>query len=114
MTTERECASVLIVEDPFVRHFVGFVLGREGYHVLETEPRRAAEVLASKRVEISVIVTNDPRPFKSWADRIGMVYVAAAPDSQLANAFPHCRVLRKPFQPKELLDAVQELTVHAL
>ena len=114
MPTDTESASVLIVEDPFVRHFVGFLLGREGYHVLETERRRAAEVLASSEVEISVIVTNDPRAFERWAGRIGIVYVAATPDLELAKTFPRCRVLRKPFQPQDLLDAVHELTAHAL
>ena len=47
--------------------------------------------------------------FASVADRVPVLYLAAAPDPEAGTHFSAFRALRKPFLPQQLLEAVQEL-----
>jgi hypothetical protein len=102
----RELGPIILVEDPFIRSYLRFVLMRHGYSVLESDPGRACELLTS---DGGILVTNTPEPFLPCAHKLALVYLAASPDIELASHFPACRVLRKPFQPDELVKAVEGL-----
>jgi CheY-like chemotaxis protein len=100
---------VLLVEDPFVRGFLKFILRREGYDVLDAPADRALELIERNPSAICLIVTNSPAVFLPVCGRLPLIYLAAAPDPLLAAFFPRCRCLRKPFQPEDFVDAVHAL-----
>lgn len=100
----------LIVEDPFVRSFMCFLLLRHGYDVIEAELAEALEIIRKREIPLGLLITNQPQPFAEAGRDLALLYVAALPDETLARPFYRWRTLRKPFQPKELLGVVQELT----
>ena len=109
MTPAKQDGVILLVEDPLIRSFLKTVLGRKGHKVAEAEIYGALTMLESRQVPVSVLITNQPRYFLAYADELRVLYIAAAPDPELAARFPHCRTLRKPFVPQELLSVVEEL-----
>ena len=56
-----------------------------------------------------MVITNRPEVFLEFAGMLPMLYIAAAPDQDLASKFAICRVLRKPFRNDDLLAAVEQL-----
>ena len=103
----RKSRPIILVEDPFIRSYLRFVLSRRGYSVVESDATRACEMANSN--DGILVITNAPEPFLPCADKLALVYMAAAPDMELAARFPKCRVLRKPFAPDELVKAVEGL-----
>jgi hypothetical protein len=103
----KDLGPIILVEDPFIRSYLRFVLIRRGYSVIESDAARACEmVIADGSV---LVITNTPEAFLPCAHKVALIYVATAPDMDLASQFPACRVLRKPFQPEELVKAVEGL-----
>lgn len=100
---------VLIVEDPTIRRFVGGILKREGYVVVEAELGKALRALRDEPGAVSLLITNGPAHFLEFAGTLPVLYVAASPDPALAGRFRCCRTLRKPFRPADLLLRVAEL-----
>ena len=100
--------SIVVVEDPLVGRLVHSVLGRRGFHVQERSPETALDLLCAAP-HPNVVITNQPQLFVHLANMIGMIYMAACPDDWVAASFPRCRVLHKPFHPRDLLDAVEAL-----
>ncbi|HLK70228.1 MAG TPA: hypothetical protein VKU19_42655 [Bryobacteraceae bacterium] len=102
--------SILVIEDPFIQKYLHNVLSRRGYHVVRTDARRASAMLESSPEEVSLVITNSPRDFLAFAATVPMLYMAGAPDLELAAQFRCCRAMRKPFHPDELLQYVEDLT----
>ncbi len=101
---------VAVIEDPFIRKLLRDILTRHGYRVVEYAAPYAVELLRSGAEQIHLIITNHPDEFLAFADVLPILYMAAAPDPELAARFLRCRSLRKPFVAEDLLAAVAELT----
>jgi CheY-like chemotaxis protein len=99
---------IVAVEDPFICRLLAALLTPHGYAVVATGASRAIEVLRAAAGS-PVLVTNAPGKFLEFAAQVPLLYLAATPDDSLAARFRSCRVLRKPFRPKELLAALDEL-----
>jgi hypothetical protein len=103
--------AIVVVEDPFIQRYLGNVLTRRGYQVIGTDADRATRMLRSGTEQVDLIITNSPGNFLTFADTIPLLYMAGAPDMDLAARFLCCRVLKKPFHPDHLLAAIRELAV---
>ncbi len=103
-------ASLLVVEDGMVSNLVRAVLRKHGYTVAQADAAGAAELIQSPDSKIEVLITNSPQRFLAFADRLPLVYLTSAPDPELQSVFRACCVVRKPFAPADLVDAVRELT----
>ena len=101
---------VAVIEDPFIRKLLRDILARHGYRVVEYTAPFAIELLRSGAEQVSLIITNAPGEFLAFADVLPVLYLAAAPDPELAARFRHCRCLRKPFLAEDLVAAVADLT----
>jgi len=102
-------ARVLVSEDPFVSSFLRTILQRRGHNVVIGSAAGVSELLHLGSPAACVVITNRPEAFLEFAANIHLLYIAAAPDFDLASRFPNCRVLRKPFRNDELLEAVDSL-----
>ncbi len=101
---------VAVIEDPFIRKLLRDILTRHGYRVVEFAGSQRAELLRSGAEQVALIITNTPGEFLAFADVLPVLYLAAAPDPDLAARFRRCRCLRKPFISEDLLAAVADLT----
>jgi CheY-like chemotaxis protein len=110
MSHEEGRGAILLVEDPIIRSFVHVLLRRNDWEVVEAEPGRAVSILERGTPDVSLVITNTPDRFEPFRYRIRMLYVAASPDPDIAERFPCCRMLQKPFHPKDLVAAVEELS----
>ena len=105
--TAHGCA--LVVEDPMIRRFVGSILKREGYLVVEAGLEEALRTLRDEPSAVSLLITNAPGSFGEFAETLPLLYVASSPDPVLAGRFRRCRTLRKPFSPRDLTVCAAEL-----
>jgi len=116
--------TILVVEDgAAVRRAVGFILRKNGYHVLEAaEARRALEVLQGHAGPVHLLLTDVMLPEISGPELVQMLggdrpemkvlFVSGHADRErLARdiAFRQGGFLRKPFVMEELLATVREL-----
>ena len=101
--------TLLVVEDPLISKFIQKVLQRKGHTVILTGAREAAKMLRSPEADIGILLTNEPARFLEFAGQVPLLYLSSAPDSSIASTFRSCRMLRKPFHPKELMEAVDGL-----
>ena len=92
-----------------IRRFVGGILKREGYRVLEADVGEAVRSLREDPAAVTLLVTNVPGQFVEFGDRVRIIYVATSPDPALAARFRCCRILRKPFAPADLAACADEL-----
>jgi hypothetical protein len=67
-------------------------------------------MLRSSAHQVDLVITNSPRDFLAFAGSLPILYMAAAPDLELASRFLCCQVLRKPFHPDQLLALIKDLT----
>lgn len=102
--------AIVVVEDPYIRKYLRDVLTRHGYRVVGAETHAATEMLHLGTEQVDLVITNSPIDFLAFADTVSLLYLAAAPDPELASRFFCCRVLRKPFHPEHLVAAVRDLT----
>ncbi|HEY9141843.1 MAG TPA: hypothetical protein VIN93_13180 [Bryobacteraceae bacterium] len=109
MPEKSASGCVLVVEDPFIRRFVGGVLKREGYLVVEAELAEALRTLRDQPGTVSLLITNVPAHFCEFAETLPLIYVATFPDPELADRFRCCRTLHKPFRPSDLAACAAEL-----
>jgi DNA-binding response OmpR family regulator len=101
---------ILIVEDPSIRRLVKNVLRRGGYKAIECDVEQALRSLAGGEASVMLLITNRPEAFAYLDGSVPLLYLASAPDWELAARTRGMRVLQKPFHTKELLDAVGEIT----
>lgn len=102
-------ASILVIEDRMVSNLVCAVLRKQGYVVTAVDAAAAMARIQSPGSRVELLITNSPGPFLDFSDQIPMLYLTSSPDPDLQSAFRACRVVRKPFAPAELVDAVREL-----
>lgn len=110
MSPRSSTGVIVIVEDPFIRRFVRSVLGRSGHNVMESDPLDAYKLVAEGSGGIKLLITNKPDVFERLEHTVPILYLAAAPDWELASRFRNLRVLQKPFHAHELLEAVGAVT----
>ncbi len=89
--------------------FVGKVLERAGYPVLEMDPQPALEATTTGDVSIRILITNIPQVFVATAAEVPVLYLAAEPNRERMAGYRRLSVLRKPFLPAQLLNLVREL-----
>jgi DNA-binding response OmpR family regulator len=104
---------IVVVEDPFIRRFVRSILGRLGHNVMESDEKDALRLAAGGPRCVKLLITNKPDVFERLDRTVPILYLAAIPDLDLASRFTNLRVLRKPFHPHELLEAVVAVTEQA-
>jgi DNA-binding response OmpR family regulator len=100
---------IAVIEDPFIRKLLRDILTRHGYQVVEYTTPHVAELLRSGAEQIDLIITNTPGDFLEFAEQLPVVYLAAAPDPELAACFQRCTCIRKPFMAEDLVAAITEL-----
>jgi hypothetical protein len=100
---------VLIVEDPLIRRFAGGILKREGYLPIDADREESLRILRGGDSGVCLLVTNQPGGFLEFAGTLPLLYIASFPDPGLAARFRHCRMLRKPFSPDDLVSCAAEL-----
>jgi DNA-binding response OmpR family regulator len=100
---------IVVVEDPFVLSFLGNVLTKSGYQVVPARVQRGLELVRAGGAKVDLLITNTPAAFAEAGERIPLLYLSAFPDPEQASGFRACRILRKPFHPRQLLAAVAEL-----
>jgi CheY-like chemotaxis protein len=98
------------VEDPSIRRLVKNVLARIGHEVVESDAQHALHLVESGETTVKLLITNRPQAFERLDGKVPMLYLASAPDWDLAARAHKLRVLQKPFNPKDLLEAVGEIT----
>lgn len=96
---------IVVVENPLVANLVRAVLHKCGYDVIVTSASQAAELFDKPDLD-GLLITNAPECFLGLAKRVRLVYLTSGPDPELQSAFEDCRVVRKPFTPEELSEAV--------
>lgn len=106
---EPNSARIMVVEDPFVSSFLGSLLTKHGYQVVFAAGPQGLDLLRTGEATPDLLVTNQPAIFAAVGDSLPLLYLAAFPEPEQASAFPICGTLRKPFQPRQLLEAVQDL-----
>ena len=109
-TPNQNSGVIVVVEDPLVSRFVGKVLERAGYPVLELDPQPALNATRSGEIRVKMLITNIPHVFAASAADVPLLYLAAEPNHNLTEGFRQLRVLQKPFLPSQLLGLVNEMT----
>ena len=104
---------IVVVEDPFVTSFLRSLLAKNGYRVVTAEPEHGLEMLRGHAVEADLLITNRPALFREVGARIPLLYLCAFPDRAQVASFRIAITLRKPFQPRQLLDAIGHLLADA-
>jgi CheY-like chemotaxis protein len=102
--------SLVVVEDVLISKLVRTVLQKHGYSVVTVGPSEATGILRSATEPDEILLTNAPSHFLEFAERIPLLYLTSSPDPDVAAAFRSCRVVRKPFSPNELVEAVESLS----
>ena len=97
----------MVIEDPQVSSLLRSLLTKDGYRVALATVNRGLELLRTRGAAPDLLVTNEPARFATVGHSLPLLYLAALPDPEQAAAFPICRALRKPFQPRQLLEAVR-------
>ena len=100
----------MVVEDALVSKLVRTVLEKHGYSAITAGPTEAEGLLRSAHASDEILLTNSPSQFLEFAEKIPLLYLTSSPDPVMQVAFRSCRVVHKPFSPKELVEAVEELT----
>lgn len=85
------------------------VLEKAAFEVVEASGDTAGEMLARPQNRVGLLITNTPQAFLSRYPALKMLYTSSQPDPAfLRNAPPSVRFLRKPFNNRELIRAVEE------
>ena len=100
---------ILIVEEPSISRLVKNVLRREGREVLVADPEQALALMAQSDSRVKLLRTNRPHAFEQMDGFVPVLYLASAPDWDLAARTRGLRVLQKPFHARELVEAVGEI-----
>lgn len=100
---------VLIVEDSGIQKLMRTVLEKAAFEVVEASGDTAREMLARPQNRVGLLITNTPQAFLSRYPALKMLYTSSEPDAIfLRNAPPSVRFLRKPFNNRDLIRAVED------
>jgi len=100
----------VVVEDALVSKLVKTVLRKHGYSSVAVGPGEATNILNAAGVPEEILLTNSPAQFLEFSEKVPLLYLTSSPDPTMQAAFRSCRVVRKPFAPQELVQAVKDLT----
>ena len=100
----------VVVEDAFISKLVKTVLHKHGYSSVAVGPSEATNILNAPDAPEEILLTNSPAQFLEFSQKVPLLYLSSSPDPLMQMAFRSCRVVRKPFAPKELVEAVKQLT----
>lgn len=106
----EDLTTVAVAEDPFIGRYLRALLGRHGFQIVDHAPPVTLKLMESGELKPDILITNMPGEFTEFADEVGVVYLAAAPDPSLVEPFRKSRTLRKPFEAEQLLKALSDLT----
>jgi hypothetical protein len=101
--------TLLIVEEAQISKLVKTLVEKRGYSAILASAAEAAKLLRARESNIGILLTNSPAAFVEFAGKTRLLYLTSAPDPLLVGAFRLCRVVRKPFVPSELVEAVGAL-----
>jgi hypothetical protein len=104
-----EGKTLIVVEDLSISRLVRSVLQKKGRSAVVATPAEATEMLRAPESEAQILVTNTPDKFLEFAESVPLLYLTSSPILQLQYAFRNCRVVRKPFVPRDLVQAIDEL-----
>jgi hypothetical protein len=110
----QQAITVAVAEDPFVGRYVRTLLTKHGFQTVENDPRQTRKLMESGDLRPDVLITNDPDLFTGFAEQVSLVYMAASPDPARSQPFRRSRMVRKPFQASQLIDAVTQLVMSVL
>jgi CheY-like chemotaxis protein len=102
--------ALVVVEDVLISKLVRTVMQKHGYSVVTVGPSEATGILRSATAPGEILLTNSPSHFLEFAEKIPLLYLTSSPDPEMQSAFRSCRVVRKPFAPNELVEAIAELS----
>jgi CheY-like chemotaxis protein len=100
---------LVVVEDPLISNLVRTLLRRQNYPVTASGITEALALLRRPESFQGILITNNPSLFIDFAENLRLLYLSSVPDPLLEGLFPRCRVVRKPFAPSDLIQAVQDL-----
>ncbi|HEX8984497.1 MAG TPA: hypothetical protein VF767_03665 [Bryobacteraceae bacterium] len=96
---------LIIEEDQQLRRLLGTILGGAGYRVLEARSHdRALELLASGADSVDVVIHDSPLSLERIGTGCKVLLLSC-----YAAASPGNGMLRKPFKPAALIEAVRKL-----
>jgi CheY-like chemotaxis protein len=101
--------TLIVVEDLLISKLVRSVLQKKGHSTVVATPAEATAMLRAPESTAPILVTNTPDLFLEFAERVPLLYLTSSPNLQLQYAFRKCRVVRKPFVPNDLVQAIDEL-----
>jgi DNA-binding response OmpR family regulator len=109
MAPTQQSGVIVIVEDPSISRLVKNVLRREGREVVVTGAEHALSLMEQCDSRVKLLITNRPQEFARLDGFVPVLYLASTPDWELAARTRGLRVLQKPFQTKDLVEAVGEI-----
>lgn len=109
MVPTSQSGVIVIVEDPSISRLVKSVLRREGREVLVVDAQQAQTLMEQGDSRVKLLITNRPHAFAGLDGFIPVLYLTSAPDWELAARTRGLRVLQKPFQTKDLVEAVGQI-----
>jgi len=98
---------ILLVEDAVVCGFLRTALTRMGHQAFWASPADGRRLL-QENPAINLLITNAPQRFSEFGD-VPVLYLAACPDPNAVGAFRRKVILRKPFTPVQLSEALRQL-----
>ena len=101
---------MVVVEEPIIAKLVCAVLQRRGYAARTANLPEAAALIRQPDSEEKILITNAPAAFTEFGDGLRLLYLTSSPDPRIQAAFSNCRVVHKPFDPEELVQAISELS----
>jgi len=111
MNLQQDPGLIVIIEDPFIRNFLRTVLKRAGHNTVAVGAQEGLDLVSSGKSRITAVITNTPKLFRAVAGRFPLIYTTSCPDPEEMRGFENCCcVLQKPFQPGQLLEALNEVS----
>jgi hypothetical protein len=101
--------TLVVVEDPLIGNLVRMVLRRRDYTVILANATEAMDLICEGERFDGILVTNRPALFAGLGDTLRLLYLSSTPDPELGALFRRCQLVRKPFLPAELVEAIKEL-----
>ncbi len=105
---------IAIAEDSYICSFLRRLLQRAGYQSLNLQSPGELTAMRAEGRQIDALITNSPREYRAVASDIPLIYTSSSPDPDATRGFNHFLILKKPFQPAELISACHEVIAAVL